>query len=69
MRFSLWGPWSYSISEIRIPVNKCSVCSLRLSCKGEYETYGKPYPIFPPGRPTPKEVDGFIEVVTTGWLH
>jgi len=39
--------------------------------KREYETYGKPYPIFPPGRPVPKEVDGSImiddEGVTLTW--
>lgn len=39
--------------------------------KREYAVYGDLHPIFPPGRPTPKEVDGSIEIddegVTLGW--
>jgi leucyl-tRNA synthetase len=34
--------------------------------KREYEVYGSLYPIFPPGRPAPKEVDGQIELDDEG---
>lgn len=34
--------------------------------KREYETYGMPYPTFPPGRPTPKEVEGAMVVDDSG---